>query len=390
MNYSRALDGLRGVAILMVILFHYNFILGIGWAGVQLFFVLSGYLITTILVKEKDNPLGFYLKRFYWRRTLRIFPLYYAYLIFIGLVFLVLHIPEDYLSTLPFLATYTFNFYPLVKMYSYEDIFFTHFWSLSVEEQFYLVWPLVVFIFIRKQLQIILIAIIVLSPLVRLSLAELMSINTNLPNYYVGQTVYRFTLGQWDGFAFGALIPVFNLSIKKIASGRLLLAAFILVVCAGLVNGYSLSQAGLQVPFSSMGYPIAETANYQHVWSYTLLNLVFVLVIIHITNTTSTTHKSIRILLENNFMVYIGRISYGLYVYHWLVWMAFGKYLQGVFPSDWIGLPVYFGVCIAIASVSYYVLEKPILSFKDQYFKSLSPSSRASIQTIENDQKLKH
>ncbi len=67
-KHIKALDGVRGIAILLVILFHYGY-LGCGWVGVQLFFVLSGYLITSILVKDRQQSLGAYLKRFYWRRS---------------------------------------------------------------------------------------------------------------------------------------------------------------------------------------------------------------------------------------------------------------------------------------------------------------------------------
>jgi peptidoglycan/LPS O-acetylase OafA/YrhL len=73
MKHLPALDGVRGIAILAVILFHYTY-LSCGWAGVQLFFVLSGYLITSILVADSDLPAKLYFQRFYWRRTLRISP----------------------------------------------------------------------------------------------------------------------------------------------------------------------------------------------------------------------------------------------------------------------------------------------------------------------------
>lgn len=76
--YVPALDGLRGIAIILVLALHYS-LLPCGWIGVQIFFVLSGYLITKILLQEKTRPLGEYLKRFYVRRSLRIFPLYFFF-----------------------------------------------------------------------------------------------------------------------------------------------------------------------------------------------------------------------------------------------------------------------------------------------------------------------
>jgi peptidoglycan/LPS O-acetylase OafA/YrhL len=367
MKYSKSLDGLRGIAILAVMLFHYDFVLGIGWAGVQLFFVLSGYLITTILLQEKNNSLSFYLKRFYWRRTLRIFPLYYAYLLFVGVVFIVGKIPPDYLDLFPYLATYTFNFYPLINAYSYQDFFFTHFWSLSVEEQFYLFWPLIIFFCNRNQLKFVLLSFILIAPLTRYLLAEVISSNS-IPDYYIGQIVYRFTLAQWDGFAFGALIPVFSLTSKNINVKRLLLVSTIFVFVAGYLNRLNLSNENIDIPISTLGYQIAELYNYQHVWSYTLLNFLFFSVILYVTNTGQINSSVSKFLLENKPMVFIGKISYGLYVYHWIIWMAFNKYLKAWMPNSWIGFSVFFAICLAVSTVSYLVLEQPILSLKNRFF----------------------
>ena len=83
-GYSRPLDGLRALAVLLVVFFHAGW-LRFGWIGVQIFFVLSGYLITTGLLESRGDSVGAYLKRFYGRRALRIFPLYYAYLAVIAL-----------------------------------------------------------------------------------------------------------------------------------------------------------------------------------------------------------------------------------------------------------------------------------------------------------------
>ncbi|MBX2895938.1 MAG: acyltransferase [Cyclobacteriaceae bacterium] len=378
MQYSKSLDGLRGLAIIMVMLFHFNFVFEFGWAGVQLFFVLSGYLITSILLEEKKNSLGFYLKRFYWRRTLRIFPLYYAYLVLVGLIFLVSKQPHDYLETLPFLSTYTFNLYPLFKTYSYHDFYFTHFWSLSVEEQFYLIWPLVIFFSTQKQLRVVLIAIIMVAPVSRW-LLELWLQNDTLPDYYVGQTVYRFTLGQWDGFAVGALIPVFGLT-KRITNTRApLVYSFLGVLTIGLLNMYLHHTQGTPLSLSSWGYPIAETTSAQHIWSYTILNLFFLFLILYAQN-PGNGYPIVNRFLGSWGLVFTGKISYGLYVYHWLIWMAFGKYISPYIGSDWIGLVIYLALCYGVATVSFYVLEKPLLVWKDKFYQE---SGKNNQQTVE-------
>jgi peptidoglycan/LPS O-acetylase OafA/YrhL len=159
-NHIPALDGLRGIAILSVMLLHFTnaiaalpgsptsaarSVFGWGWTGVDLFFVLSGFLITGILLDSKGHPL--YFRSFYARRALRIFPLYYAAL------FLFFVVPRA-IPSVP--ATYSFawhdqrwfwfylgNFHPLGPD---AKQFIGQFWSLAIEEQFYLVWPLLIWL----------------------------------------------------------------------------------------------------------------------------------------------------------------------------------------------------------------------------------------------------
>jgi peptidoglycan/LPS O-acetylase OafA/YrhL len=364
----------RGLAIVLVLLFHYRYTLGIGWAGVQLFFVLSGFLITSILLKEKESPLDFYLKRFYWRRTLRIFPLYYAYILMAGLVFILSGLPQDFLEFLPFLATYTFNFYPLAKLYSYEDYFFMHFWSLSVEEQFYFVWPAVIFFCSRKQLRVILIMVIAGAPIVRYVLAEIMLARGH-SDHYLGETVYRFTLSQWDGFAFGAMIPVFSLGSRKLPVGKMLLLTFALLLVLGMWNSHTLILQGRTVLPSSLGYQIGELVNYQHVWSYTLFDFLFFLLILYVAYPSLKRKKAVEVVMGNPILVYTGKISYGLYVYHWIIIMTFNKYLLDWFPYPGLGMLAYFFVTFAVASGSYFIYERPILSLKDRLFHSVNPAT---------------
>ncbi len=152
-----ALDGLRGLAILAVVEFHfaegltnasrpesaiYN-VFRTGWLGVDLFFVLSGFLITGILSNSKGTP-G-YFRNFYWRRALRIFPPYYAFLFVFGVLYpLARHRPLDapwwhwtYLTNVAIAAGLPVNSC-------------SHFWSLAIEEQFYLLWPLLIYMLSRK------------------------------------------------------------------------------------------------------------------------------------------------------------------------------------------------------------------------------------------------
>src|SRR4051794_24796932 len=156
-----ALDGLRGTAILAVLVCHYSALLPqspavgtlqIGWAGVDLFFVISGFLITGILLDARGTPN--YFRNFYARRVLRIFPLYYGILAVTLLSMLAVRLAtaphgdaglRQLWAAQPWLWTFTVNFWmPLQPTWNRWAEIVIPLWSLSVEEQFYLVWPLVV------------------------------------------------------------------------------------------------------------------------------------------------------------------------------------------------------------------------------------------------------
>jgi len=154
------LDGIRAIAFLLVFSVHTDYVY-IGWVGVQLFFVLSGFLITDILLRMKDTlRAGGYFKKFYGRRFLRIFPLYYFYLLIMFIVTAALifygyriNYMRLYQDQLPYALAYIYNFFNASPAYNGESWLVGHLWSLSVEEQFYLAWPLLIFLTPKKRLK---------------------------------------------------------------------------------------------------------------------------------------------------------------------------------------------------------------------------------------------
>src|SRR5262249_7626528 len=148
------------------ILFHAQF-LGCGWIGVQLFFVLSGFLITSILIEAREKfALGGYLKQFYIKRILRIFPIYYLYLAALACLFFALRTPASLPADLPYLLTYVYNYRRATEQVT-KSMMYVHLWSLSIEEQFYLFWPFVVFFLSKKWLAKLCAALILIIPLAR-------------------------------------------------------------------------------------------------------------------------------------------------------------------------------------------------------------------------------
>lgn len=144
LRYFPELDGLRAISVLMVLAFHTGDIIWVplnGYLGVTVFFVISGMLITTLLLREEDRNGKVSVRNFYIRRAFRIFPLYYLALLIFSVLVIVFGLganPDNYLDRLPLLAIYLGEFAGSGT--------FSHSWSLGIEEKFYLVWPLLLFV----------------------------------------------------------------------------------------------------------------------------------------------------------------------------------------------------------------------------------------------------
>ncbi|MFL5742646.1 MAG: acyltransferase family protein [Flavisolibacter sp.] len=365
-GYIRSLDGIRALAIILVMSFHAG-ITHFGWMGVQLFFVLSGYLITGILWKEKakEDPLSFKFKRFWTRRSLRIFPLYFGYLIVLGITWLLVHFPSYYTTYAPYLFTYTFNYTRLLPQWQGNPLF-THLWSLSIEEQFYLFYPLVIFLLPRHLIKYFLFFFILFSPFTRYLLGEYYKSKTTL--LVAADAVYWNTLSHLDAFFMGGLIPVLALD-KKITRPRMLfLFSLLLVVALGILNYYT---SGHDIPFwSDLGYNHDQPENYAHVWRYSVLNLFFASLILVLTTTHQQRPGMLRRFFENAIMVRIGKVSYGMYIFHWLIYVYIFDRLfspQSVVMKLAVFLPYLLAVYL-LAAASFRWYESYFIRLKDVLF----------------------
>ena len=216
----RALDGLRGIAVLLVIMFHVNvlfggdfgtatsrvvpLIFGAGWTGVDLFFVLSGYLITSLLLRSKTElEFDRYMITFYARRALRILPLYYGFLTFYLLLPKTWVIGNEYHVSAMDAASFYLCFYNVYVAFWHTGIPVLHqFWSLVIEEQFYLVWPFIVWFLPVRHLRSLCI-VLTIGPLVLRTLVILFASNYGI--------AYLFTPCRVDGLALGSLLAVCSL-----------------------------------------------------------------------------------------------------------------------------------------------------------------------------------
>jgi peptidoglycan/LPS O-acetylase OafA/YrhL len=357
------LDGLRALAFLAVLGRHTdNF--KFGWAGVQLFFVLSGFLITDILIRMKTRLThrDFFIK-FYGRRCLRIFPLYYFYLgilvCFIILPYLNFNplqkeLGESFWDQIRYAVSYLYDFYR-AGANSTPSHFLYHLWSLSVEEHFYLFWPLVIFFTPETKFRRMFLAIIALGPLLRICIKILVQVQ---PALFTDPalTIYVLPFSHVDAFALGAYISRFKIPYPRLQW----MALLVLVPALGILSQYL---ATGKLALGALGYDIPLYHSYEEIWGYSLLNYFFAVMIYCVVRTGLFIH-----VLENPVLRYLGKISYGLYVYHTaIIW--FIPQLHLPLQSGSVKLYIFaLGCTTFVATLSYYLIEKPINNLKDKLF----------------------
>jgi peptidoglycan/LPS O-acetylase OafA/YrhL len=342
-HYMRQLDGLRAVAVLGVMIEHwvpdaYRFHLPWGTAGVHLFFVLSGFLITGILLGAREDaskvnqPVWSTLFRFYARRFLRIFPLYYAVVILAALT-----LAEGRENLLPNLL-YLSNFTQWHEQAWAGAV--AHFWSLAVEEQFYLVWPFLMLLAPVLLVRPVVWATVLIAPLFRVAMA-------------LFRPEDRFfeilPLSCLDALALGAVLSI----LQRHGSSRCFEnACFIVGLPLWIVTrALVISKAGL-TPITTL-----ET---------TALSLIFAAVI----GRASRGFPGItgRVLTFGP-IVYLGTISYGLYVMHNLVFpivlSQIDLYPLPAIRNHWLlRFPLLLCTTILFASLSWFAFERPINQLK--------------------------
>jgi peptidoglycan/LPS O-acetylase OafA/YrhL len=354
MKYFRQLDGLRAIAIIFVMVAHWmhggikiDIIKNLPYGtGVHLFFVISGFLITKILLdfREKNATEGRSQFRsilsFYIRRSLRIFPIYYLTILILVIIGF-----TDIDTMLPWLLTYTTNIY-LTMQNNYIGSY-THFWSLAVEEQFYLFWGFAAVFISRDYLKGTILTLSFLSVL--FLLYTKLYTGYWLANALMISQLYTLGLGALIAYYF-KYRPGFieNLNLSLIKGITLIVALFFIIIFV------------FQKPD-----PMWENMKVYKEPAATLL--YFFIVLIAVKNGFKGLAKKF---LENRVMVYIGKISYGLYVYHLFMGPLFFNFLNHylkIKTSDFGYFLIFFAMNMIIATISWYMFEKPINGLK-KYF----------------------
>jgi peptidoglycan/LPS O-acetylase OafA/YrhL len=361
-----SLDGLRGLAIAGVLAAHFLnpwplltaadrtviAVVGLGWAGVDLFFVLSGFLITGILV-DTLGAAGWW-PAFLARRTLRIFPLYY-----LALVVFWWTGPMAGLVDVWTLRRWGWWYWSYLGNWAFaarETIpSLSHLWSLAVEEQFYLLWPLVVWLARGRRLAVVAAGLFAAGPALRYLIVEVSG--------WPAGSAYRVTPGRIDQLALGALLAV----LFRSAAGRTWLnASWRPVAAAGalsfLVLGWALG------PFDMHRAPL-------EIWSHTLLGLAFAGLLAGAVAGEGTGGPLQRFLAAAPWQV-LGRYSYGLYVIHYFVHEAAVAGLRR-WPAGAAALDARAGVLayavaasavsLGLAWLSWHLVERRFLALKSRF-----------------------
>lgn len=382
-----ALDGLRGLAVLLVLFHHaspatpeqaglFELVFfearHVGWAGVDIFFVLSGFLITGILYEAKQKTQ--YFRNFYGRRVLRIFPIYYLLLaaVIVGQL-----IREPGNPPLRGGQVWYWLYLQNFKMADWGDFGVSSLgvtWSLAIEEQFYLIWPAIVYLSSRRMLVRICLAAIVGTFVLRIVLLH----SGVQPN-----TLYLITPTRLDGLAVGALIAILlrrqfdHTQVLRRARGAfwfgLLACGVIFTVVGGpkwndplvVMFGYSAIAVG-------SGGLLVQTVLAPH-------------------------HAALHRFFASGPMVFFGKYSYAIYLFHPLVIKGMRKVLGlsgDQIPVLWgshLAGQLAFDVVlvlgsIATALVSWHLVEKHCLRLK-KYFRSTSAITRTDISLQQNSHK---
>ena len=347
------IDGLRALAALLVFAHHiFGFLwiarfTGAGWVGVDLFFVISGYLITTILMQMRGSP--HYFRNFYMRRTLRIFPPYYFLLM---LSFSVATLTNYHFSRRLWMA---FLFYgtSVVALLPWFPGAIARLpgpvramevtWSLSIEELFYVLWAPAVCFLRRRQLILLVLGVIIAAPIVRWYV---------LPIGHFAE-IYSFP-ARMDGLGFGALLALWQSSRMRTAVPNWTLFAAV-AASAGWLFGLSDPQSNRW--FALLGYStIAIT-----------MCLVLGFVLDH-----ASSEKLLCRALRSQWLVRVGTVSYMFYLLHAFVIKVFRVVFANIMVSHWVlnrtlQVAGSLATTLLLAKLSWKYFESPILSLKSRF-----------------------
>ncbi len=365
MNYIKQLDSIRAIAVLLVIVEHWipkanlGHRIPYGELGVDMFFVLSGFLISGILLRNKNSvetcqkSMAMVLKNFYVRRSLRIFPIYY--LVILAALFFAPYTQTRIQAAFPWYATYTSNWFMFTNGW---DGIMSHLWSLAVEEQFYIIWPWLLLFVPKRWLPHLISSFIFIGV---------------IGNYFVWKiplgTVLTFTC--FDSFGLGALLAWLFQSGKdqvKKFHPYFFIAALVSLLLV-LIGIWRLKHDII---------PLRTLCSFMALWLFSYI----------ICNGQEGRLRG-RWILDNQLLIFLGKISYGIYLYHNFVPVinhyTLSKWLDPHLSAfmqlhlEKLHLAENLVLLVLLSWLSFELIEKRFLGLK-QYFEYSSDRPVATVK----------
>ena len=354
-KYRPEIDGLRAIAVISVIIYHLNenWLPG-GFLGVDIFFVISGFLITGIIITEiQQNSFSF--KQFYTRRIKRIYPAFITVMALVSFIASAIFIYNDFnklRKTIELAIALLSNFY-LGLTQGYFDLSANenpalHIWSLAVEEQYYLIFPLILILAYKKFREIKVLFIITL--ILFFILLSTSFIPTSFYKEVLHQpNIYYLSNLRFPELLVGSLLAIYHCSNKiqlstQVSNILAILSTLLLFSCLFIMNNDIAFIPGITL----------------------ILPCIFTALIIH--NTSQ--NNIIKLCLSNKAIVFIGKISYSLYLYHW-IFIALAYYITGEKQINNQPIAIVTVLTIIFSVLSYYLIEQPIrkskLNFKQSF-----------------------
>jgi peptidoglycan/LPS O-acetylase OafA/YrhL len=367
-GYVSEVDALRAFAMTGVVAQHCG-LLPFGWTGVWLFYVISGFAITSSLLASDSAPHSklFLVRNFYVRRCLRIWPIYFIFVIG-NMIAAVIAGRGDVLASAPWLATFTYNFRMILHSENWVAI--GHLWTISIEEQFYLIFPFLFAFLSRRRLAMALGICIIFSPVLR-SLLTYWFDSFSQDDLWKAFSLYAFAPAHFDAFSAGALLALF----RPLLASRLRLARVLLAIALGTAMAYACIYVCINAAAQGFGQDSLRNVfsgilwgQGRQIWLYSIVaGLAFGLIALILAG-----EPWLLAICRLPWLRPIGRISYGAYLFHLPVlvlyqflWRANSSVFSLTHSLEKFAFV--YPVTILIAFLSFRYFEAPILKLRARF-----------------------